>query len=86
MFVYTFTEFRVWYRHTNQSEVDHRDLPSLHWNSLSKSEREVLDDVGQHIITHLAISKDGLPSLSVIASKVTHLKLEDITSTTDLEW
>ena len=48
------------------------------------SEREILDDIGQHNITHLMISSDGLSSLPTIASKVTHLKLVDINSTTPL--
>ena len=50
----------------------------------AKSEREILDNIGQHNITHLAISSDGLLSLPTIASKVTHLKLVDINSTTPL--
>ena len=49
-----------------------------------KSEREILDDIGQHHITHLKITGDGLSSLLTIASKVTHLELVDINSTTPL--
>ena len=48
------------------------------------SEREILDDIGQHHITHLKSYSDGLSSLHTIASKVTHLILEDINSTTPL--
>ena len=49
-----------------------------------RSEREILDDIGQHNITHLKISSDGLSSLPTIASNVTHLMLVDINSTTPL--
>ena len=49
-----------------------------------QSEREILATIGQHTITHLAISTDGLPSIHTIASKVTHLRLVDINSTTSL--
>ena len=75
-------KFEVWYRHTGQDKVDNwpffdRYMPVM-------SEREILDDIGQHHITHLAISSDGLSSLHTIASKVTYLQLVDINSTTPL--
>ena len=75
-------EFIVKYRHTGQGEV--RDWFVYEHHMPAKSEREVLDDIGQHNITHLMISSDGLSSLLTIASKVTHLELVDINSTTPL--
>ena len=75
-------EFRVKYRHTGQYEV--RNWPFSEFIMPVKSEREILDDIGQHNITHLAISSDGLSSLHTIASKVTYLQLVDINSTTPL--
>ena len=75
-------EFRVKYRHTGQDEV--RDWFLYNHYMPAMSEREILDDIGQHHITHLAISSDGLSSLHTIASKVTYLQLVDINSTTPL--
>ena len=74
-------EFKVWYKHTGQDEVD--DWPFGLYPTLM-SEREILDDIGQHNITHLKIFSDELSLLPTIASKVTYLELMGINSTTPL--
>ena len=75
-------EFRVKYRHTGQDEV--RDWFLYNHYMPAMSEREILDDIGQHHITHLKIYSTGLSSLLTIAKKVTHLGLVDINSATPL--
>ena len=72
----------VWYRHTGQDEADEKSFYGFCMPL--KNEREILDDIGQHHITHLKITSDGLSSLPTIASKVTHLVLVIINSTTPL--
>ena len=70
------------YRHTGQDEADYW-LRYLCYPPVM-SEREILDDIGQHNITHLMIYSDGLSSLPTIASKVILLNLLHINSTTPL--
>ena len=78
-----FLEFEVWYRHSNQPEVE--SWPIYKDDMTPKSEREILADVGPHYITHLAVSNDGIPLIPAIANKLTHVQLVDIDSNTFIQ-
>ena len=73
----------IWYRHSGQPEVDEDEWSCS--ECVSKELREVIDDVGNYRITHATISAEHLQSLRVIANDLTHLKLNSIKETTDLQ-
>ena len=75
-----------WYRHSGQPEIDKlpnwRDISDLPGQSLA----EVKAEVGDNYITHAYMSlPDGLDSsLADILSKVTHLGIHEVVSSTSL--
>ena len=50
-----------------------------------KTKREVMTDVGEHHITHLITSSEGLQSLHTMLSELTYLRLEYISDSSHLE-
>ena len=78
-------ESGLWYRHTGQPEID--DIP-YEWNCTFKyieDDSEIIRDIGNHRITHMYISNGVIPSLEVVAPRLTHLKIEGITKSTQLQ-
>ena len=71
-------DFSIWYRHSGQPEKDipERDRYSEYMEK--KTKREVITDVGEHHITHLITTSEGLQSLHTMLSELTYLRLEYI--------
>ena len=76
---------RLWYRHTGQPEID--DIPDW-WHCTFKTiedDSEIIRDIGNHSITHMYIENGVIPSLEVVAPRLTHLKILAITKSTQLQ-
>ena len=50
-----------------------------------KTKREVITDVGEHHITHLITTSEGLQSLHTMLSELTYLRLESISDLSHLK-
>ena len=48
-------------------------------------EREITRDIGDHYITHMLIENGVIPSLEVVAPRLTHLRISGITESSQLQ-
>ena len=76
-------ESRLWYRHTGEPEID--DIPEYCTFKYIEDDSEIIRDIGNHSITHMYIENGVIPSLEVVAPRLTHLKIDDITESTQLQ-
>ena len=74
---------RLWYRHTGEPEID--DIPVYCTFKTIRDESEIIRDIGNHSITHMYIRNGVIPSLEEVAPRLTHLKIYDITESTELQ-
>ena len=73
----------LWYRHTGEPEID--DIPCRCSLKDIKYDNEIIRDIGNHSITHMYIENGVIPSLEVVAPRLTHLKIYGITKSTQLQ-
>ena len=76
-------KYRLWYRHTGQPEID--DIPYDCTFKDIEYNREIIRDIGNHSITHMYVSNGVIPSLEVVAPRLTHLKIHHLTEFTQLQ-
>ena len=83
-------DFNIWYRHSGQPEKDIPERESYsnyseYMYMEKKTKREVITDVGEHHITHLITTSEGLQSLHTMLSELTYLRLESISDSSHLK-
>ena len=67
------TEYRVWYRHDSQPEID--EVPDLDYSDYRDlTLDELLSATQGHIVTHMAITRD-IPPVDEIAPHLKQLQL-----------
>ena len=76
-------KYRLWYRHTGEPEIE--DIPDYCTFKDIKDDSEIIRDIGSHSITHMYILNGVIPSLEVVAPRLTHLKIYGITESTQLQ-
>ena len=75
----------VWYRHSGEKEID--KIPYLDDDEYKIVEDvgEITTDIGDNYITHMSITGNILPTLSTVAPQLTHLRIEDLSDSSQLE-
>lgn len=72
----------VFYRHTGQPEIGNN--PFIHeWRTIN--EAEILENVGDHTITHMALKKFILPSIFTVAPNLLELEVVKLDNPAELE-
>ena len=77
---------KVWYRHSGESEIE--EIPPSYDCTFRTVEdvEEITSVVGDHYITHMYITEGGMTSsLAAICKRLTHLKLEAISNSSQLQ-
>ena len=69
-------EITLWYRHTGEPEIE--DIPNVCTFRYITHDIEITRDIGNHSITHMFIRYGVMPSLEVIAPRLTHLRVNDL--------
>ena len=76
---------KVWYRHSGESEIEEIPLFLYPFRTVEDVE-EITSVVGDHYITHMCIREGGMTSsLAAICKRLTHLKLEAISNSSQLQ-
>ena len=76
-------ESGLWYRHTGEPEID--DIRDYCTFKYIEDESEIIRYIGNHSITHMYIRNGVIPSLEVVAPRLTHLRIYGITESTQLQ-
>ena len=76
-------KFRLWYRHSGEPEIE--DIPYDCKLKIIEDDSKIIKDIGNHSITHMFIWNGVIPSLEVVAPRLTHLKISFITESTELQ-
>ena len=73
----------LWYRHSGEPEI--KGFPPLRpsYRSVENVE-EITSTIGDHHITHMRIKGEITLSLSAICQRLAHLKLSEISSSSQL--
>ena len=79
----TVAKLELWYRHAGQPKIE--DIPDDCTFKTIEDESEIIRDIGSHSITHMCISNGVIPSLEVVAPRLTHLRIRGITKSTQLQ-
>ncbi|XP_067944843.1 uncharacterized protein [Watersipora subatra] len=66
----------VWYRHSGQPQIDHIPIRLTHFSM--DDDRKILEDVGDHHITHISIMHRVIPAL--MTSSLKQLQLWNVNS------
>ena len=79
-------KYRLWYRHTGQPEID--DIPDEFdcTFKIIEDDSEIIRDIGSYSITYMNIENGVIPSLEVVAPRLTHLRIDGKTESTQLQW
>ena len=74
----------VWYRHSGEEEID--DIPTgYNQHKIVEDVGEITTDIGDNYITHMSITGNILPTLSTVAPQLTHLKIRQLSDSSQLE-
>ena len=73
----------MWYRHTGEPEIE--DIPDNCTFQYIRDDSEIIRDIGNHSITHMYIRNGVIPSLEAVAPRLTHLEINSITESTELQ-
>ena len=73
----------LWYRHTGEPEIE--GIPDYCAFKDIRDNSDIIRDIGSHSITHMYIGNGVIPSLEVVAPRLTHLKIPDVTESTQLQ-
>ena len=74
---------KVWYRHSGDPEVE-KFPPSLCSYRTVNNVGKIISAIGDHHITHMCIKGEITLSLSAICQRLTHLKISEIDSSSQL--
>ena len=77
--------FEVWYRHSGEKETDEIPQLDIDQHKIVKDVGEITTDIGDNYITHMSIRGNILPTLSTVAPQLTHLKIEELSDSSQLE-
>ena len=76
--------YKVWYRHSGEEEID--DIPTgYNQHKIVEDVGEITTDIGDNYITHMSIYNDILPTLSTVAPQLTHLQIQQLYNSPQLE-
>ena len=77
--------YEVWYRHSGEEEID--EIPDLNINQYKIFEDvgKITRKIGDNYITHMSMIEKILPTLSTVAPQLTHLRIEDLFDSSQLE-
>ena len=74
----------VWYRHSGEEEID--KIPYIDINQYKRVDvEEITTDIGDNYVTHMSITGNILPTLSTVAPQLTHLKIRQLSDSSQLE-
>ena len=74
---------KLWYRHSGEPEVE--EFPPFRPTyRLAGNVEEITSTIGDHHITHMSIKGKITLSLSAICQRLAHLKLSEISSSSQL--
>ena len=73
----------MWYRHTGEPEIE--DIPHYCTFKDIEDDSEIIRDIGNHSITHMYIKNGVIPSLEVVAPRLTHLRVSVVHEESQLQ-
>ena len=73
----------LWYRHSGEPEIEEFP-PFTPAYSRVENVEEITSTIGDQHITHMCIDEEITPSLSAICQRLTHLKISEIDSSSEL--
>ena len=73
----------LWYRHSGEPEIEWFP-PSLRTYRSVENVEEITSTIGDHHITHMCVKGGITLSLSAICQRLTHLKISEISSSSQL--
>ena len=74
---------RVWYRHSGEPEV--QAFPPFNYSFRpARSVEEITSAIGDHHITHMVVREQITLPLTAICPRITHFKISDLISPSQL--
>ena len=77
--------YQVWYRHFGEEEADYFPYIDIDEYKIVEDVGEITTDIGDNYITHMSITGNILPTLSTVAPQLTHLKIRQLSDSSQLE-